>query len=69
MQAAQSWRNLTNREHYTVDMAVTQWIEHDYNVAYLHSSLGYRTPTQYETEWFQRQSMPIASIEAVVVNE
>lgn len=33
--------------------AVTQWIEQDYNAAYLHSSLGYRTPTQYEAEWNQ----------------
>ncbi len=36
--------------------AVTAWIERDYNTAYLHSSLGYRTPTQYEAEWHQRQS-------------
>jgi putative transposase len=31
--------------------ALTTWIERDYNTAYLHSSLGYRTPESFEQQW------------------
>ena len=37
-----------------------RWFE-QFNVSYLHSSLGYRTPAQYEAQWHARPAAPFGT--------
>ncbi len=40
---------------------IARWIEVDYHQEYVHSKLGYRSPTEFEQHYYQQQALRVAA--------